>query len=114
MTFIKPTVGRVVWYYERPPGDGDQPLAAHIAYVHSDALVNLMVIDANGESLSKTSVTLRQDDSGDWGDRPYCTWMPYQKGQAAKYEGTTEGKNETLQRISDSARRGFKDAVEGK
>lgn len=86
---IKPTVGRVVWYYPFPsdpgPSPGGQPLAAHVAHVWSETCVNLMVIDANGVSYNRTSVLLVQDGSA----RPdvgFCEWMPYQKGQAAKHE----------------------------
>ena len=83
---IKPTVGRVVWFYKSVEGQGHKgPLAAHIAFVHSDILVNLMVIDENGNPRPETSVRLVQE-----GDKPppynYCEWMPYQKGQAAKTE----------------------------
>lgn len=46
---IVPTVGRVVWFYRYVPGQGHKgPLAAHVAHVHSDTLVNLMVIDEGG------------------------------------------------------------------
>ncbi len=86
---IEPTVGRVVWYHPGPhehgPSPGGQPLAAHIAHVWSDTCVNLMVIDANGNPYSCTSVLLVQDGAL----RPencFCEWMPYQKGQAAKTE----------------------------
>jgi hypothetical protein len=90
---ITPTIGRVVWYYPAlPTFDGHpdpegQPLAAHIAHVWGDRMVNLMVIDANGEIYNKTSVTLVQEGDlapVEWGR--YCEWMPYQKGQAAKTE----------------------------
>ncbi len=87
---IKPTNGRVVLY--TPPKSSDLPhsfgqtLAALIAHVHSDKMVNLMVIDANGHPHSITSVDLIQegDTKPEWGN--YCEWMPYQKGQAAKTE----------------------------
>lgn len=81
---IIPTVGRMVWYY----GDNmidDQPMAATIAFVHSDRLVNLSVIDPNGYQFPLQSVPLVQEGE----ERPmgfYCTWMPYQIGQAAKTE----------------------------
>lgn len=83
---IKPTVGRIVWYYE----NGDQrrasesPYAAQVAYVHSDSCVNLGYLDHNGVALSATSVRLVQDGATapEWG--AFCEWMPFQKGQAAK------------------------------
>lgn len=84
---IEPTIGRVVWF---TPAAGDpinsregQPLAALIAYVHSDSIVNLAVFDTKGNSAGRTSVPLLQD--GD--ERPeggFAEWMPYQKGQAAR------------------------------
>jgi hypothetical protein len=88
---IEPTVGRVVWY--RPNEHdakqlhaGDQPLAAHVAYVHSTHLVNLLVIDPNGTDHARTSVSLVQDGHSISGGSSYCEWMSYQKGQAAKTE----------------------------
>lgn len=88
---IEPTVGRVVWY--RPNehdgkalSAGTQPLAAHVAYVHSATMVNLMVIDSNGRPHSRTSVALVQEGESPMPGSSYCEWMPYQKGQAAKTE----------------------------
>ncbi|RJP48789.1 MAG: hypothetical protein C4586_08745 [Anaerolineaceae bacterium] len=81
---IKPTVGRVVWYW--PAGAKvEQPFAATVAYVHSDHMVNLSVIDANGHQFPAMSIPLVQDNEETPG-LPYCCWMPYQKGQAAKTE----------------------------
>lgn len=90
---IKPSIGRVVWYW--PPNDvaiasgGDQALPALIAHVWSDTCINIAGFDANGEHFNRTSVTLWQGE----GERPkadaifgFCEWMPYQKGQAAKTE----------------------------
>lgn len=83
---IKPTVGRVVWFYKYVPGQGHKgPLAAHVAFVHSDSMVNLMVIDENGNPRAETSVYLRQEGT-ETPQGNYCEWMPYQKGQAAKTE----------------------------
>ena len=83
---IKPTVGRVVWFYKYVTGQGHKgPLAAHVAYVHSDMRVNLMVIDENGNPRSETSVRLIQEGE-EAPTRNYCEWMPYQKGQATKTE----------------------------
>lgn len=92
---IKPTVGRVVWF--RPSlnaaaeggftyHNNGQPLAAIVAYVWGDRMVNLAVFDSNGVLHSKTSVPLVQDGDEPSPDGYYCEWMPYQKGQAAKTE----------------------------
>ncbi len=89
---IKPTVGRVVWFTPSRRSaqagfvTGDQPLAAIIAYVHSDKMVNLAVFDSNGNSHSVCSVNLVQDQEPKDPDGFYAEWMPYQKGQAAKTE----------------------------
>ncbi|MCY1167114.1 hypothetical protein D9M73_70710 [compost metagenome] len=89
---IPPTPGRVVWFYPDPNSaesgfarniDG-QPLAALIARVWSDRMVNLMVVDANGVCHPRTSVHLVQEDGEPQPSGDYCTWMPFQKGQAAK------------------------------
>ena len=88
---IKPTVGRVVWYtpstydHEKMAAAQPQPLAAIVAHVWSDTCVNLAVFDANGIAHNRTSVLLVQDDAAR-PDAGFCEWMPYQKGQAAKYE----------------------------
>ena len=67
---IKPTVGRVVYY-----NGGDFKWAAIIAYVWNDTCVNLMVIDQNGNSFSRTSV-VQGAEAYQW------DWMPYQKQKA--------------------------------
>lgn len=51
----KPSVGRVVHYYDEV---GIGPHAATIAHVWSDTCVNLGVLDSNGEPYSRTSVNL--------------------------------------------------------
>jgi hypothetical protein len=81
-TMIKPTIGRVVWFWNGKSGQ-EQPQAALIAWVHSDTLVNLAVFDAEGATSAVTSVLLWQaGDDNPVG--PYCEWMPYQLGQALK------------------------------
>lgn len=96
---IKPTVGRVVWFYKWSQGQGHKgPLAAHVCKVHSDSLVNLMVIDEQGEPRAETSVRLVQE-SEEIPDRDYCGWMPYQVGQAKK--------TEQAEAVAEAARRGF-------
>lgn len=91
---IKPSVGRVVWFTpsvneicirvhtDKPP----QPCAAIVAYVWHDRMVNLAVFDHNGNSFERTSVTLLQDDDPKPENGYFASWMPYQKGQAAKTE----------------------------
>lgn len=86
---IQPTVGRVVWY--RQVGSleleqwSEQPMAATVAFVYSDRMVNLSVTDHAGQQHAVTSVPLVQEgDPKPLGS--YCEWMPYQKGQAAKTE----------------------------
>jgi hypothetical protein len=80
---IKPSIGRVVWYY--PYGYSEaQPYAAIIAHVVSDTCVNLAVFDAYGVAESQNAVPLVQDAEVERPIKAFCTWMPYQKGQAAK------------------------------
>jgi hypothetical protein len=82
---VKPTVGRVVHYFPSPWDyrDGqmvkhdEQPFAAHIAYVHSDTMVNLAMFDHNGRPFHRTSVEINVPGAR-------AQWMDYQKGQAAK------------------------------
>jgi hypothetical protein len=87
---ITPTVGRVVWYCPGPedptPIFRDEPLAAHIARVKNDRLVNLLVIRADGVTYGRHDVVLLQDGDKRPREGRYCEWMPYQKGQAAKTE----------------------------
>lgn len=81
---IKPTIGRVVWFYEKHVADQpEQALAALVTYVHSDNCVNLAVFDQNGVSSGRTSVYLRQPEVVAPAC-PFCEWMPYQIGQSAK------------------------------
>ncbi len=89
---IQPTIGRVVWFYPYGHKDGDQPLAAIVAHVWSDACVNLAIFDANGAPLQNppTSVLLIQDENEVPSGGHYCTWMPYQRGQAAKADQQEE------------------------
>jgi hypothetical protein len=82
---IKPTVGRVVWYWTAQMiKNQQQPYAAIITFVHSDKLINIAYFDADGRAGSNTSVLLLQDgeEKPDYG-RPYCEWMPYQKAVAS-------------------------------
>ena len=85
---IKPTIGRVVWFY--PQGakqilNNIQPHAAMIAYVHSDTMITIGYFNSYGVACSQTSVRLIQEEQ-DFPECPFCSWIPYQKGQAAKTE----------------------------
>jgi hypothetical protein len=89
---IKPSVGRIVWY--RPAQyldigkmaihDWREPLAAMVVWVWSESCVNLDVVDHNGAHHKRSSVTLHQNDGYPCDASPFCEWMPFQKGQAAK------------------------------
>lgn len=94
---IKPTIGRVVWFHPGVAfaeanniafGDPEQPLAATIAYVINEQMVNLSAVDQNGKQFNVTSVPLKQDDSDLKIGSYYCEWMPYQKEQAKLIETT--------------------------
>jgi hypothetical protein len=94
---ISPSVGRVVWFTpptELKPGfvyhDRTKPCAAMVTHVWGDRMVNLVVFDCNGTPFGETSVNLLQDDDLSLEGGRFCTWMPYQIGQAKKHE--TEGK----------------------
>lgn len=84
---IKPTIGRVVWFWPDIKNENNQPLAAVVAHVWSDTCVNLAVFDANGFASSRTSVLLHQEGS----PQPsacFAEWMPYQIGQAKAQAAT--------------------------
>ena len=97
---FKPTIGRVVWYWPTAydlaqgmfayPGS-DQPMAATVSFVHSDRMVNLSVVDHNGQAFEKRSTTLLQDGDVVRDRAGYAEWMPYQKEQATKASGCTCG-----------------------
>ncbi len=90
---IKPTIGRVVWLWpctgvledkKIVHRDKTLPLAATVAYVWNDRMVNLAAVDQDGKPFHLTSVTLMQGDEPYSPEGSYCEWMPYQKGQAEK------------------------------
>lgn len=85
---IKPTVGRVIWYYpekhENLHVNGKEPLAAMIAMVHDDRSINIGGFTADGSVFSRTSVKLVQEGDDQPVDESHATWMPYQVGQAKK------------------------------
>lgn len=88
---IKPTNGRIVLF---TPETGDlrfnrlnaEPMSALVAHVWNDRMVNLSVFDHVGIQRSMLSVKLLQGDDVRPVNIPFCEWMPFQKGQAAKTE----------------------------
>lgn len=80
---IKPTVGRVVWFYPATLNLHQQPCAAIIACVLSDREINIGYMNHHGQWDAATRVPLLQEGDAEPA-AAYCTWMPYQKGQAAK------------------------------
>ncbi len=84
---IKPTIGRVMWYWPAKEHRGEQPWAAIVTFVHNDNMVNLVVWNPNSDGQPKSSVPIVQDGSPHTvGDSPYVEWMPFQIGQAKKHE----------------------------
>jgi len=88
---IQPSIGRVIWFTpsvnDDPRADIKQPLVGLVTYVWHDRLINLTTFDQNGNSLGgRTSVQLLQDDDPKPEHGYFASWMPYQKGQAAKTE----------------------------
>ncbi len=105
---ISPSVGRIVWFYPAPHDGigqiGSQPLAAIVAGVHNDRLINLAVFDAYGNTQQRSNVTLLQPEDANRPDGgAYATWIPYQIGQAAKAETVQEPDAETPLPVIDTA-----------
>jgi hypothetical protein len=99
---IVPTVGRVVWFTPSiPPAPGfvhhdrTKPCAAMVTHVWGDRLVNLVVFDSNGTPSGQTSVVLLQDDDLKSAFGRFCSWMPYQVGQARRHEADDAAKPST-------------------
>ena len=44
---MKPSIGRVVWFFPAGHHKGDQPNSAQIAFVHSDTCINVGALNAN-------------------------------------------------------------------
>jgi|SRR5215469_7360771 len=92
MTSITPTIGRIVWFYPVAQAENymvrlsEQPMAASVCHVNPDGSVNLLVTDHDGRSWSIHEVPLVQAGEEPPPDQSYCSWMPYQIGQAKKTE----------------------------
>lgn len=62
MAIIKPTIGRVVWYWPSHLAHTSQPYAALIAHVHNDTDINVGYFDHLGVAGSEQHVALLHDD----------------------------------------------------
>lgn len=88
---IKPTIGRVVWYWAAAPVrsvENAQPNPALVTWVWGDGeLVNLVTFDCNGDIRPAARVPLWQGEGEPPAEGHFAEWMPYQKQQAAKESG---------------------------
>lgn len=82
---IKPTVGRKVYFFPAKQSgsrfnilDSDQPLDATILFVHSNNVVNLLVVDHMGHTSREHMVEHGSQDGDHW------EWMPYQLNKEVK------------------------------
>ena len=91
---IEPTIGRVVWYHPKPHSGDPPPLFAELPYVAlvagilPNGLLNLAIWNHAGFSFQRQGVWLAQDD--DPVEQGHAEWMPFQKGQVAKYTAEKE------------------------
>jgi hypothetical protein len=86
---IEPTPGRIVWFFpsiEQGRDPNGQPLAAIVAKVLSERYLNLTVCHGDGTTYAAQSIQLLQDDDTAPEGAAHATWMPFQKGQAARHE----------------------------
>lgn len=86
---ITPTVGRVLHYHPSKAhlDAGLQPMAALVAKVHGDRMINIGYFNEHGTASSASSVTLVQEGDALPESGGFCLWMPYQRAQAAKEDG---------------------------
>lgn len=91
---IKPTAGRIVYYYEAKAGSADNgtptitvhgPLAAIVTCVWGDNCINVAVHNASGSgAFARTSIRLVQPGENQPAIGEWCEWMPYQIEQAGR------------------------------
>ena len=92
MNSITPTIGRKVWFWcgelDGNIRDPAQAFDASVAYAHGDGAVTVSIIDHAGKQTTPAyNMRLRDYEHGDrhgLGRGSFCTWMPYQMGQANK------------------------------
>lgn len=75
---MKPSVGRVLWYYE---DRSSTPMAAIVAYVHRDNLVTVGYWDDKGVARSAVKVPLLQPDEPnlEMKEGGFCRWPTREK-----------------------------------
>jgi hypothetical protein len=97
---IKPTIGRIVWYYpdaqdvQQGGFTAGQEQPGIVCRVWGDTCVNLQVVTQDGGSTARTSVPLVQPGEAVLQDHHYATWMPFQIGAAKQYEAEQAAKKE--------------------
>lgn len=87
---VSPTPGRILWFFPRGWHDTANPLAAIVAKVWSDRLVNLCVFDENGQPHPYTSVRLVQGDESVLEGEQHCRWVPHQQRAAQQHQPAEE------------------------
>lgn len=91
MARTEPTVGRMVHYWPADTANDDvmhildpkQPFSAQIVWLCDSGLIGVVIHDQAGHRHFRV-VPLRQGDEVI--ALPFCEWMDFQKGQAAKTE----------------------------
>lgn len=76
---IPPRVSRHVLYFHDQKADEQ---AAIIAFVNDDETLNLAVFAIDGRAYHRRNVVLVQPDDEPPAKGEFCTWMPWQIGQA--------------------------------
>lgn len=88
---IVPTPGRIVWYRagadDVPGVFAGEVLAAIVAKVLNDYLVNLAVFGADGSTHPRQCIPLKQFEDDMPEMMPYASWMPWQIAQALSTQG---------------------------
>lgn len=93
---IKPTIGRKVWFFTGQNSSDNREQDATIIDVHGDRCVSLYVVNRGGTAGAARSVVLVQEGYTVPKVGSYCTWMPYQSGQAKKsVESAVEAVSDT-------------------
>jgi hypothetical protein len=82
VNIIPPSIGRKVWFRGANTDLDGQAEDATIVYVHSDHMVNLLVVSHNGVPRPETSIPLVHEGEERPENGHFAEWMPFQKGQA--------------------------------